>query len=318
MRSFILIMLLSFSLVSCVNKEEVKPEIEKIGLELELERFDMYFSEGGAENIDRLMADYPFLFSSNFTKENYLARLNDSLQQQLHKEVRASFESFPEIDDIRLFYKHMIHYFSGFKVPRVISVISDVDYRNKIIVTDSITLIGLDNYLGSEHEFYSGIPQYVSDNLRREMMVPDLAEAYARKMVPAPVQRSFLADMVYHGKLLYFKDVVIPFITDENKIGYSKNELEWARENESNIWRYFVEKELLYDTDPKLAPRFLNPAPFSKFYLELDNESPGRLGQYIGWQIVRSYMDNNDTGFREMMNKDADEIFNNARFKPRR
>lgn len=285
---------------------------------MNIERFDLYFSEGGKENIDELMEDYPFLFSSGFTRENYLARLDDTLQQQLHQEVKKTFENLSEIDDIRLFYKHMIYHFKGFSAPRLISVISDVDYRNKIIVTDTIALIGLDNYLGSEHEFYRGIPKYVSDNLRREMIVSDLAEAYARKMVPGPIKRSFLADMIYHGKMLYFKDVVIPFIPDEIKIGYTVNELNWAIENESNIWQYFVEKELLYDTDPKLAPRFINPAPFSKFYLELDNESPGKLGQYIGWQIVRSYMANNDVGFREMMNKDADEIFNKARFKPRR
>jgi uncharacterized protein YjaZ len=91
-----------------------------------------------------------------------------------------------------------------------------------------------------------------------------------------------------------------------------------AKVNESNIWQFFVERELLFETDPKLARRFINPAPFTKFNLELDAESPGRLGQYMGWQIVRAYMENNETDFKDMMQMDATELFNKSKFKPRK
>lgn len=122
--------------------------------------------------------------------------------------------------------------------------------------------------------------------------------------------------MVYFGKILYFKDVMIPFKEDEEKIGYTKLELDWAIDNEIYIWEYFVENEMLFASDPKLLERFINPAPFSKFYLELDSESPGGLGHYIGWQIVRAYMKNNDVTLQKMLTTNADDIFNNARFKP--
>jgi uncharacterized protein YjaZ len=74
----------------------------------------------------------------------------------------------------------------------------------------------------------------------------------------------------------------------------------------------------LYSTDNSLPSRFINPAPFTKFYLELDSESPGRLGQYIGWQIVRSFMEHNDVEFMDMLQMEATEIFNGAKFKPRK
>ena len=82
------------------------------------------------------------------------------------------------------------------------------------------------------------------------------------------------------------------------------------------MWRYFIEKELLYNTDPKLAPRFIVDAPFSKFYLEIDNESPGRIGQYLGWRMVRAYMENTDTSVPQLLIKNADEIFKNSKYKP--
>ncbi|NNF81874.1 MAG: gliding motility lipoprotein GldB [Flavobacteriaceae bacterium] len=318
MKKFVLILITFVLVMNCRNESGIEADVQSIEMDIKLERFDKLFAESQPENLSELKASYPFMFSRQFTDADYRARLNDTLQQQLYQEVKNTFETIPEFDDILNFYRHFKYHYQGFESPRLITVVSDVDYRNRVIVTDTIALIGLDNYLGAEHEFYGGIQQYISQNLKREMMVSDLAEAYAEKMVPRPVQRNFLADMIYFGKRLYFKDRMIPFEEDEIRIGYSKDQLEWAKANESNIWRYFVENELLYDNDLKLTSRFINPAPFSKFNLELDNESPGRIGQYIGWQIVRSYMQNNEIGFREMMLKDADEIFKNARFKPRR
>ena len=125
--------------------------------------------------------------------------------------------------------------------------------------------------------------------------------------------------MIYFGKLLYFKDAVIPFKSEAERIGYTEAELDWARANEDYIWRYFVERELLYSTDSKLPSRFINPAPFTKFYLEeIDAESPGGLGQYMGWQIVRAYMKNNEVSLRDLLIADPEEIFNKSKFKPRK
>jgi uncharacterized protein YjaZ len=75
---------------------------------------------------------------------------------------------------------------------------------------------------------------------------------------------------------------------------------------------------LLYDTDSKLPSRFITPAPFSKFYLEIDNDSPGRVGQWIGWQIVRSFMENNEISVQEMLKLDARELFERSRYKPKK
>jgi uncharacterized protein YjaZ len=95
-------------------------------------------------------------------------------------------------------------------------------------------------------------------------------------------------------------------------------QITWCQENESYIWRYFIEKELLYSTDSKLPNRFTNLAPFSKFYLEIDNESPGRVGQWIGWQIVRSFMQNNKVSMQEMIKMDAKELFEKSKYKPKK
>ncbi|MEC8832078.1 MAG: gliding motility lipoprotein GldB, partial [Bacteroidota bacterium] len=142
--------------------------------------------------------------------------------------------------------------------------------------------------------------------------------AFAKKVLPYPRNRTLLSRMVYYGKELYLKDVLIPSVTDAQKIGYSEDQLEWARANEEQMWKYFVERELLYSTDTGLDRKFLDPAPFSKFGLELDNESPPRLGRYMGWQIVRAFMEKTDMDLKQMLRLPADEILKQSNYKPKR
>ena len=108
----------------------------------------------------------------------------------------------------------------------------------------------------------------------------------------------------------------MPFDSEESRIGYTKDELEWAKINESEIWSYFYNKGLLFNTDTALSNRFIAQAPFSKFYLDLDNESPGMLGRYIGWQIVRSYMKKNNVSLQQLSKIGGQELFNKSNYKP--
>ncbi|MBN4047217.1 gliding motility lipoprotein GldB [bacterium AH-315-P13] len=304
---------------SCEKESKLKKEIAEIDVTVNIDRFDKLFAKATPSSLPQLKNNYPFMFSKRYNDSVWIARLNDTLQQQLNTEVEKAFpdETVFE-DDIHSLFQHLKYYFKTFKPPRIITVTSDVDYRNKTIVTDTITLIALDTYLGTDHEFYVGIQNYIKQNFRSSQIVSDLATQYAQQQIYQPKRKSLLDEMVYYGKVLYFKDVMIPFKEDEEKIGYTKEQLDWAIDNESYIWSYFVEREFLFDTNTKLVLRFINPAPFSKFDLELDRESPGRIGQYIGWQIVRAYMKNNEVTLLQMLSANAEDIFNNSKFKPRK
>ena len=305
--------------MSCKPDNALEKTISEIDIDLNVERFDRLFAEAKPSNLSNLKTAYPFMFPKQYHDSVWINRINDTLQQQLSLEVHKVHGNFEKSqDEIYGLFQHLKYYFKEFKTPRVISVASNVDYRNKAIVTDSIVLINLANYLGASHEFYGGIHAYIKQNLEPSQIVPDLAEAYAKKRIFQSSRKTLLDEMIYFGKILYFKDVMLPNTSDQDKIGYSNDEFEWAQQNESNIWRHFVERELLFSTDSKLAPRFINPAPFSKFNLELDSESPGRLGQYMGWKIVRAYMKNNDISLQDMLSIDPEEIFNTSKFKPRK
>ena len=111
----------------------------------------------------------------------------------------------------------------------------------------------------------------------------------------------------------------MPDFSEDRIMGYTPEQLEWARANEKEIWNFFVSKELLFSTDPDLINRFILPAPFSKFYLELDNESPGRIGVWVGWQIVRAYMKRfPNTTITDLFALPPQELFQTSGYKPKR
>ena len=313
------IFLLFLCIFSCQKATKTEREIAAVDVDLRIERFDQLFAASGPSDLSILKENYPFLFSKRFSDSVWIRRMNDPIQGLLTTAVDSVFEDFESTEaEIINFYKHLKYYNKSLKIPRVITVLSDVDYRNKTVVTDSIVLIALDTYLGEDHEFYLSFYDYIKQNLESSQMVPDLAASYADKFISQPNRTTFLDEMIYFGKQLYLKDLWIPFKQNNVKIGYSVSEYEWAEANEFYIWQYFVENELLYSPNRKLLGRFILAAPFSRFNLELDSESPGRLGQYIGWQIVKSYMKNNPTSVFDMLLMPPQDIFNNAKFKPKK
>ena len=303
----------------CKTDPEIPESITGIPIEIELKRFDRDLARTKPESLPSLKRTYPYLFPERYPDSVWIAKLADTLQRALLTEVDRVFGDMKkEQDEITLFYKHLRYYFPQVQVPDLVTVISEVDYANRIIVTDTLALIALDNYLGKDHRFYAGIDRYIAETLEKDYLVSDLGSAYGQRLVPNPRERTFLAQMVYYGKILYIKNILAPWLSEAQQIRYSEEDLEWAKANEEQIWRYFVSRELLYSTDRELNRRFLDPAPFSKFRLELDNESPGRLGRYIGWQIVNAFAENSGLTPAQVIAVPASKIFKESKYKPRK
>jgi len=311
--------LFTILLVACDSTSENEKEIEAIPIDVNIVRFDKEFAAATVQDIPKLKKKFPLFFPKRFADSVWVNRIQDTLQQQLDKEVANQFPDNSELEDqfIPLF-QHIKYYFPEFKTPSVYTVTSDVDYNSKVIATDTMLILALDTYLGSEHHFYEGIQEYIAKDLKPSQIAPDIASVYARQLISKPQKRDLLAQMIFFGKELYLKDLWLPKTPDAEKIGYTEPELQWAKKNEEYMWRYFVEKELLYSTNPKLPARFINKAPFSKFYLEIDNDSPGMVGRYLGWQIVRAYMENNAISLQKMLQEKPETIFNNSKYKPKK
>ena len=273
--------LVTLLFLGCKEGYETPEAVEKIPIEIKVKRFDQDFKNLESDDFTGLKEEYPFLVPRKNVNVDSLwaAQRKDTIQQLVLSEVEKVFPKFLEEEaEISLLFKHIKFYFPEFKAPTVVTLVSNVDYRNRVIASNDLLLIALDTYLGSSHEFYQDYAAYIARDLKKNQIIPDIAETYAKQLVPGKGMRTFVDQMVYFGKIAYLKSLFIPFRDQQEVMNYSKKQLEWAQLNEGQIWNYFVENELLFSTNSDLPKRFLVHAPFSKFYLELDSESPGMLG----------------------------------------
>jgi len=168
-----LIFLIIFLTFSCNNVNTPKVEVE-------IERFEDIFFKSNANNLYKVKENFSFLFPPQYEDQIWIDRLNDTIQNQLYNEVNLSFGDFSDQQSlIESFYSNYLGYDSEYKIPRLITLTTDVDYRKKIILTDSLLLIGLDNYLGEDHVFYSSFPTYLTNTFNKENIIIDIAKEYA-------------------------------------------------------------------------------------------------------------------------------------------
>ena len=317
---FLFFTLLILSNISCNDINNKENKINSIDVKIRVERFDKIFDSISESNIYDIKKKYSFLFPGNLSDDFWINKSNDTIYNLLTKAVAKKFDNFEVIENnISHLFKHLKHEFPHINIPRIISVINNVDYENKLILADSLLIISIDSYLGINHSLYAGVPLFIKKDMDINYLISNIAEKYSVETIKKYSERNFLSKIIFYGKQLYFKDIIMTHSSDEIKIGYSKDENTWANKNELFIWQYIIEKQLLYDTDERLDDRFLLPSPFSKFYLEIDNDSPGKIGQWIGWQIVRSYSNEfPNAKLVEILDLPAEELFNKSKYKPRR
>ncbi len=318
--SFLFFGAIFFAISACSSTTAVEEEIAKIPVEVTLDRFDQKFFNATEADFYRLKQDYAYLFPAQYPDSIWLKRQRDSLQVLLQGEINKVYPSLKPFEErLKPLFQHIKYYFPRAEDPKVVMLTNNVDYQNKTVYTDSVVLISLDTFLGAKNPLYEGIPQYIVRDMDIAYLGAHLADEFALTVVPAPADRTLLAQMIFYGKRYYVKDLLLPTALDEIKISYTEAEMNWVRENERFIWQYFIENELLYKTQSSYLLRFIEPAPFSKFYLEIDNESPGKIGQWLGWQIVRAYAaKNQDKSPQEILATPTQELFAKANYKPAR
>ena len=318
MKIYSFLVVLSLIFLSCDKKSKTENKVTAIPLELKVERFDKIFFETPPKDLGKVKTAFPFFFPAGNDNSVWLNKMQDPIWREVYTEVQKKYADFEPVKvELESLFKHIKFYFPKTKTPKVITIISEMDYNNKAIYADSLVIISLELYLGKNHTFYQ-FPKYIKQNFEEKQIMPDIVSSFSSRKIPRVMDKDLLSQMVYNGKQLYLKDLFLPNYSDAEKIGYTPDQIKWCEENESYMWRYFIEEEMLYSADQKLITRFINPAPFSKFYLEIDNESPGQVGAWIGWQMVRSYMENNKVSVEDLLKTDAKEIFSKSKYKPKK
>lgn len=245
----------------------------------------------------------------------------DPLSIELYHKVK---QAFPDLDKVRPIvegtYRHFHHYYPEIPLPsRVYTCVSGVnpDMPPVFFYGDAL-VISLDWYLDGD-EVYGrfGIPQYRSRRTAPESMAKDLGrqlyETYVRKETR---YNCLMEEMVDVGRMDFFVEAMCPEMADSVLLGYSASQMHWVDVNEGNLWADMVGNQCLYSTELEVYHTFLSDGPFTNEY---SHEAPPRLGEYLGLQIVRSYMESRNLTLKELMSiEDLQELFLESRYKPRK
>jgi len=249
------------------------------------------------------------------------SRLQDFIHDpditNISADAKKMYQDFTAIDaQLTDAFRHYKFYFPAKPVPAVVTFISGFNYA--IVSADSALGIGLDMYLGSDSKYYPSLqmPAYKTRKMRKEYISSDAMRGWAQsEWEQDQSQTDLLSQMIYLGKIQYFIDRMMPDMPDTIKFGYTKLQLEWCEMSEKSIWSFFIDHKLLFSTEASQIGKFVNDGPSTNGF---PKESPGNIGSWIGYRIVKEYMDKNSsvTLPKLMDEKDSKKIFRESNYKP--
>lgn len=328
-RLFGLALLLLVGLFSCSKKDQacaLDEEILSQDLTVELVRLDQEFFAGtSASDFLHLMEKYPdfarnYLQVDQYYSPDTLAALlvevhQDSAMRALYDSVQVEFADISDIQqDLEHAFKYIKHYYPNFQAPKVYTFVSG--FNSDLVVTPEMIVIGLDYYLPKDHSFQPDIARYMAERYERSYLVPMIVLAISsRYNTVNPEENTLLSEMIYYGKAYHFVKAIMPCTSDQFIIGYTPEEISECYANEEFIWAHFVENELLYETSPLEIRKYIGEAPFTD---AISTNAPGRLGRWIGWNIVDDYQASQDLDLPLlMMEADSEKIFRQSGYRPR-
>ena len=317
-------------LQSCDNRSLVGPEIDESLLkevDVDIHRYGKLLFEIDTSDflneVHGIQNEFSLFLGDDIDNPEKLAPLYEYVTDtQLISISKKTMEVYPDLtlEEALLAdaFSRYQYFFSDKKIPVVYTYISDLYYEKPVIVDDSIVIIALDVYLGDSFNRYRslGLPYYKIRCMTHDNIVVDVMKAmYVANLVPRNKQKTLLDRIIATGKLLYYLDAVLPDTPDSLKICYTTSQMKWVDENKTNVWAFLVRNKLFYSADYKIQTKLIEDGPFTTGF---SNDSPPRIGTWLGWQIVREYMYKHPDVTLEnlIQNEDAQAIFNQSGYKP--
>ncbi|MBW6490135.1 MAG: hypothetical protein K0B15_02960 [Lentimicrobium sp.] len=275
-------------------------------------------------NLKRLVPEFSvFLGSGDFTPDDInqiSAFISSDINQDAYQEVK---KQYPDLNSLTAGLNKAFENFAretGTKVlHQTYTYVSGFDFQYPVKYADSVIIIALDMFLGKDYEMYKkmGIPIYLSSRFTAEHIIPTCMKEMAYPFIPEQTGPYTLLDaMIEEGKLLYFAQKLLPGTNEHIIAGFNQNQHKWCIDNESNLWQFIIENELLYGTDSKSRSMFMVDGPFTSSFSQ---DSPARTGAWLGMQIVKSYMKKNNIPLTSLLaNGSSREILEKSGYKPRK
>lgn len=306
-------------LVGC--KENLRfhsSEIERTASAVEVQRFDRDFWDMDSLSLAQKYDEFVPLYVHQIMQlppSQVEVFKQDSAFGALRHQADSVFASTDAIAQrIGVAFAYLQHYFPAMQLPVVSFHVSG--FNQSVVTTSDRVSVSIDNYMGEDYSLYPQIAYQYEVPFMTSRHVPiDVLLGWLSSEFPDTTGR-LLETMIYHGKLMYLLQVCFPEETMAELLSYTEDQLQWCLRYEKNIWAMLIEQRDLYSTDWRIITRYTQPAPFTNGLSQ--EHSPGRVGVFVGWRIVSSYMEQNQlVSLQDLMNEqDAQKILQLSGYRP--
>jgi hypothetical protein len=332
----IIILVLTFAAMTSCKRNHYKVNTSSIEVNISINRLDNDLFTLDPGEIPSMLPSlkkkykgflqlFSYVINAGNTDEtsfgDFLVRFcTDKQNNDVFKLTMQIFPDVREIEEgLREAFRHYLYYFPDKQVPAVYTCITG--FNNSIIIGDSVLGIGLDRYLGADCEYYPRLEiyKYMAAKMTKENIVPDCMYAWGTSewdfsSLKYPSD-NVLTQIIHNGKLKYFEKCMLPETTDEIIFGFTTDQMKFCKKNESLMWQYLIENDLLFKNDQSTIRKITGEAPFTSYFTK---ESPGRAAVWLGFRIVESYMTENQGKTIDELMKETDiqEILQKAKYSP--
>jgi hypothetical protein len=241
------------------------------------------------------------------------------LLDTLRMDVKTQFGDFAstktQIEDV---VKRTKFFFPNFQIPEVNTMVSGFgDYV--ISDVDSLLLIGLDYFLDSSAHYQphrEEMPDYIKRHLNPNTVDVKTAFSFSNRLVEVVADQKLINQMIKFGKQYYYMSQVLPCKKEYELFDYSANDWAEIKSNEFTIYSFFTKNELFYNTKGENVRLFLSDRPNC---VEIGDKCPGRIGRWLGYEIVKSYVEKTGISLAKLMKEtDHVKIFTQSGYKPKK
>jgi hypothetical protein len=241
--------------------------------------------------------------------------VQDEYMKKVHQGLKDGFPNLQDNQDrIDNAFRYLKHYFPSGKQPERILFYNSA-FTNSVVSSDSEIGVGLERYLGKEHPVIKDLPeqyfyQYIKEKMDVRYLERDIIMSWisANYLGEIDEQGTVAEQLIAWGKLVYLTEGSLPKLDKSTLLRYTESEYEWAEKNEEAFWKFLIEENVLFKREHKFAQNIFQEGPFTPG-LPIEEKSSPRLGIYLGWKIVKNYMNNTpETSVHDLLDTDYKQI----------
>ena len=311
-------------LASC-SSEPCRESVEPEEIVLEVERLEQeLFNSQSSEEVEDFLQKHPdfaqfFLHSDQYLADSIMANrlfglIKNPAIDTLYQESIETFKNFDDVvNTLEAGLGRLKVYYPKTPSPTIQTVVTG--FYNDLFISNEHIMIGIDFFIGENATFKpQQIPNYILSRYTTDHLASSILQFISSQYISTSGSDEMIAEMIDHGKSYYLLSKILPCTPEQILIGYTEEVWEDVFENDRIIWANFIQNEWLYETNHSIKQKFLGERP--NVY-EIGDKCPGRIGAWLGWQIVNAYAEKSGASVTEIMAEtNLNKLFAESGYKP--